>query len=390
MQHISFATKGEGFGSFLFGGTELSASCKGTEQTAMGVFEVIMVVLLEVLKLSVVNTLILGVFWCLASGSGSAGNDRKRRTRVKLIKSNQGAIPVDTEETCGLDTPDAGGKYQSRQPAFPRPSERRQSLPGIKYSVNVSDCYNMNHTKRGQAIIINNKHFDPDLEMGTRKGTEIDAQNLDNMLSGMGFTSSIKDDCTAKNMTDIISEVAQQNHADEDCFVLVILTHGEPDRVYATDYLVNVDDLLTPLKTCPSLAGKPKIIIIQACRGEKLDEGTDVVDAKGGGEDDMDPVVYRVPVEADFLMAFACVPGYFAWRNEEQGSWFVQALVEVLRENWARMDLLTMMTRVCKKVALDFESTKTSNRKFLHKKQVPCISSMLTRDVYFPPMTDQQ
>lgn len=85
-------------------------------------------------------------------------------------------------------------------------SERRQSLPGIKYSVNVSDCYNMNHTKRGQAIIINNKHFDPRLEMGTRKGTEIDAQNLDQMLSGMGFTSSIKDDCTAKNMTDIISE----------------------------------------------------------------------------------------------------------------------------------------------------------------------------------------
>lgn len=61
----------------------------------------------------------------------------------------------------------------------------------------------------------------------------------------------------------IILTVAQQNHADEDCFVLVILTHGEPDRVYATDDLVNVDDLLTPLKTCPSLAGKPKIIIIQ-------------------------------------------------------------------------------------------------------------------------------
>lgn len=76
--------------------------------------------------------------------------------------------------------------------------------------------------------------------------------------------------------------------------------------------------------------------------------------------------------------------GYFAWRNSSRGSWFVQSLVEVFVENWKRMDLMTMMTRVCRKVAYEFESNAT--REYMNrKKQVPCITSMLTRDVYFTP-----
>lgn len=48
------------------------------------------------------------------------------------------------------------------------------------------------------------------------------------------------------------------------------------------------------------------------------------------------------------------------------------------------MDLMTMMTRVCRKVAYEFESNAT--REYMNrKKQVPCITSMLTRDVYFTP-----
>lgn len=81
---------------------------------------------------------------------------------------------------------------------------------------------------------------------------------------------------------------------------------------------------------------------------------------------------------------YLCLTGYFAWRNSTRGSWFIQALVEVLQENWKRMDLLSMMTRVSRKVAYDFESN--ASKEFMNrKKQIPCITSMLTRDVYFTP-----
>lgn len=62
----------------------------------------------------------------------------------------------------------------------------------------------------------------------------------------------------------------------------------------------------------------------------------------------------------------------------------MQALVEVMRDNWRDMELLKIMTKVCKVVAYDFES-KTNKVKMNFMKQIPCITSMLTRDVVFGP-----
>lgn len=62
----------------------------------------------------------------------------------------------------------------------------------------------------------------------------------------------------------------------------------------------------------------------------------------------------------------------------------MQSLVEVFKENWKRMDLLTMMTRVSKRVAYEFESN--ASKEFMNrKKQIPCVTSMLTKDVFFTP-----
>lgn len=48
--------------------------------------------------------------------------------------------------------------------------------------------------------------------------------------------------------------------------------------------------------------------------------------------------------------------GYFSWRNNYDGSWFVQAIVRVFREHWDLMELMQMMTLVSKVVAYDFQS----------------------------------
>lgn len=76
--------------------------------------------------------------------------------------------------------------------------------------------------------------------------------------------------------------------------------------------------------------------------------------------------------------------GYYSWRNSKTGSWFIKSLVEVLRENWSTTNLLTMMTQVCKKVAYDYESNCDDDA-MSGMKQSPCITSMLTRHVYFTP-----
>jgi hypothetical protein len=77
--------------------------------------------------------------------------------------------------------------------------------------------------------------------------------------------------------------------------------------------------------------------------------------------------------------------GYFSWRNTVQGAWFVQALCEVFGNHWTTLDLLTLLTRVSKKVAYDFESHAPAYSSMNRKKQMPCIMSMLTKDFYFTP-----
>lgn len=62
-------------------------------------------------------------------------------------------------------------------------------------------------------------------------------------------------------------------HAEADSCVVIVLTHGEEDTLIGTDgNHINIHDFLDFFnsKNAPLLAGKPKIFIIQACRGSKL------------------------------------------------------------------------------------------------------------------------
>ena len=78
-----------------------------------------------------------------------------------------------------------------------------------------------------------------------------------------------------------------------------------------------------------------------------------------------------------------CITGYYSWRNKSNGSWFLQSLCEMLQQYKGELELMQIMTRVNRKVALHFESS--SNTPFFSgKKQIPCITSMLTKDFYFP------
>lgn len=94
-----------------------------------------------------------------------------------------------------------------------------------------------------------------------------------------------------------------------------------------------------------------------------------------------------VPVEADFLYAYSTVPGYYSWRNNTDGSWFIQCVTKVFDKNACRMDILQMLTRVNAVVS----TLKSRNQVARNKRQVTCTVSMLTKDLYFFPekVTDQ-
>ena len=88
------------------------------------------------------------------------------------------------------------------------------------------------------------------------------------------------------------------------------------------------------------------------------------------------PLVVRV-------LTVSCPAGYYSWRNTNNGSWFMQALCAMLRKFSSELELMQIMTRVNRMVALNFESASNLPG-FSGKKQIPCIVSMLTKDFYFP------
>lgn len=77
-----------------------------------------------------------------------------------------------------------------------------------------------------------------------------------------------------------------------------------------------------------------------------------------------------------------CFLGYYSWRNPGRGSWFVQALCSVLSEFGKQLEIMQILTRVNYMVATHFESWSEDPR-FSEKKQIPCVVSMLTKELYF-------
>jgi len=100
---------------------------------------------------------------------------------------------------------------------------------------------------------------------------------------------------------------------------------------------------------------------------------------------DLGYLFWRAPgnfvINMSSLYIFA---GHFSWRNNVDGSWFVQALCQVFEQHGHSAELLQMMTLVNKIVAYDFESC-TDDDFTSHMKQVPCVVSMLTRQFFFKP-----
>jgi len=86
-----------------------------------------------------------------------------------------------------------------------------------------------------------------------------------------------------------------------------------------------------------------------------------------------------LPAEADFLLAYATIPGYMSWMGSKNGSWFVSALVSVVLEMGEEEHLMDMLTEVNRRVAEEFTCSLGKS------KQIPGPVSMLRKRLYFHP-----
>ncbi|XP_053245133.1 caspase-7 [Podarcis raffonei] len=298
-------------------------------------------------------------------------------------------MQVDDERDHG-DVPDAKPDRRQRSSLFSKKKNGQEiqpetSFPSRNRIVPPEFLYRMDYKKIGKCVIINNKNFKESTNMGIRNGTDKDAGDLLKCFRSIGFDVSIHNDLTCEAMENKLKEVALESHSDAACFACILLSHGDEGFIYGTDGAMAIKELTSLFRgdKCPSLIGKPKLFFIQACRGSEFDEGiqTDAGSPNNDLEMDANPGC-KIPVEADFLYAYSTVPGYYSWRNPGNGSWFVQSLCEVLTKYAKELEILQMLTMVNYKVARNYES-QCDDPRFNGKKQIPCVVSMLTKEVYF-------
>lgn len=256
-------------------------------------------------------------------------------------------------------------------------------------SLDPNEEYKMDHKKRGMALIFNHEHFYWQLMLNSRSGTAADRQNLVRRFQDLGFEVKAYDDYKREEVLSTIREAAAANHVDADCFVCVFLSHGENGHIFANDGQIQIQEITDLFKgnECRSLVGKPKIFILQACRGDKHDDAVtpmDVVDSKVNEVVVDAGALWTLPAGADFLMCYSVAEGYYSHRETVNGSWYIQDLCEILRRYGSTLEFTDILTLVNRKVSIrSVENCK--DRSALGKKQVPCFASMLTKKLFFRP-----
>ncbi|PSN34881.1 hypothetical protein C0J52_22862 [Blattella germanica] len=151
-----------------------------------------------------------------------------------------------------------------------------------------SNCdYNIDSENVGICLIINQKNFYRERNprynallvpgiLETRYGTDIDRDRLKEMFDSMGFITIVEENLSHVEMLNKLRDCVRTQFTNKhSCFVLCILSHGVQGMVCGVNSVaLYEEELENVFKDEPALINIPKVMILQACQGEKLQRGT--------------------------------------------------------------------------------------------------------------------
>ena len=208
--------------------------------------------------------------------------------------------------------------------------------------------YEINGTPRGYCIIINNLKFEAK-NVPDRHGASKDEDSLKKLFTDLKFKVVIERDLDKHEIERVAERFAKKDHREFGAFVFILMSHGgNRDCILGVQgRRTSVENLMVEFqaRNCPSLKGKPKVFIIQTCRGfldyanETFQSPVGSIQSQGvlstspssdaqstGRPFTADSTLSRsvFPTEADFLLAFATVPGFVSFRFTKFGTIFIQ------------------------------------------------------------------
>ncbi|XP_075258462.1 caspase-9-like [Convolutriloba macropyga] len=209
-------------------------------------------------------------------------------------------------------------------------------------------------------------------------------------------------------MENELKEVANLTENIYKFLIVVIMSHGKKDAIMGCDYnpedisekCVKVSDILKKFIGNDCWNGRPKLFFIQACQGVVEDTGFHSTELQAAGQasrghrvSDAVKAGSIIPKNADMFVAFSSDEPYASFRDPEEGSLFLQELVESIQSSGNSKNLLEIMTRVIYKV----QQTEIGGIKGVFGqagrnvfKQSPYFKSFLGKLFFFPKFSSKK
>ncbi|NWS26772.1 CASP8 protein, partial [Polioptila caerulea] len=266
--------------------------------------------------------------------------------------------------------------YSREEVHYPVSASAHPEEQGEEAAKEHGKIYKMKNNPHGYCLILNNHIFKNPLY--NREGTLQDGEAVKRVFKWLQFETVEYMDLEGQEIYETVKEYSKKDHRDMDCFVCFIFSHGEKDKIKGVDdECVNIEDLVSCFTgtNCPSLAGKPKVFIIQACQGFVRHPSVTVeADSTGHAEVDASPLT-SIPDRADILIGMATVEDYLSFRSRRTGSVYIQSLCKMMECLCPqRVDFTAILTEVNNEVA---------GRELEGSKQMPKITSTLLKRLIF-------
>ena len=230
----------------------------------------------------------------------------------------------------------------------------------------------------------------PDL---TRDGSLVDVNNLKKTFGSLKFEVKEYPDLTSSQMKEQFEKLGNEDHSMKDLFFCVIMSHGNRingvDKIACSNTIdVSLDELLKPIKECRGLIDKPKIVFVQACRGEsefEPNQGAQHTDLTINERRNNFPVKtlknnkvspQSIEFNSDYLIVYSTTRNFLSKRDPEHGTPFIRAICKVFEKNVKMLSLLGMINKITKELMASTE-------------QVPELMGSMSRNFYFTKVSSK-
>lgn len=215
-----------------------------------------------------------------------------------------------------------------------------------------------------------------------RPGSEQDIRQMETWLGKCQFERTLCIDPDKKGLIETLTVFRDGLNEIKDeiaCCLVTLMSHGENGFIKMKNGdKVSLEDVFEMFnnKNCPALHEKPKIFIIQACRGEKKDNGIETDDEPMESDDISER--RRLPTFSDYFIIYPTQPDHVALRHSRNGSVMIAAMIDVFNQYGNKYHIVDFFTKV--------NNIVVRAEFYLHEEPIKVslvMESTLTKSVYF-------